>query len=157
QQTTTSPARLARRVRVSPRFTFSAPAASAGSISTDRRGTVAIRVAVVATLVAVTGVVAAMTFTSSLSRLVGSPREQGWPWDVFVGNPNAAEAFTGDPDAESLHNRMTALLAGNRFVRSYAGVATSDARINGRNTNIAGIEPLRGSLHTFVVHGRAPR
>ena len=41
-------------------------------------------------LVAVAGVVAAVTFGVSLKHLVDTPREQGWNWDVIVGNPNSA-------------------------------------------------------------------
>ena len=31
---------------------------------------------------------AALTFGTSLGHLVNSPRQQGWNWDVLVGNPN---------------------------------------------------------------------
>ena len=38
---------------------------------------------------AVLAVAAALTFGASVDELVNSPRQQGWNWDVLVGNPNA--------------------------------------------------------------------
>ena len=43
--------------------------------------------------VAVIAVAAALTFGASLAALVASPWQQGWNWDVLVGNPNT----TTDP------------------------------------------------------------
>jgi hypothetical protein len=139
------------------RFRFGPAAAAARSMALGRRGGIALRVSLLAMLVAVTGVVAALTFGTSLWHLVDTPREQGWTWDVFVGNPNAAQAFTGDPRAPSLHNRMTTLLDRDPSVAAYAGVATADATIDGHLTGVAGFARNAGSIHSFVVDGRAPR
>src|SRR5207247_790597 len=78
------------------------PSATAGiSMSLGPRRALAFRAALLGVLAAVTGVFAAVTFGVSLRHLVDTPREQGWNWDVFVGNPNAEQAFTGDPIAPS--------------------------------------------------------
>jgi len=113
--------------------------------------------ALLAALVAVTGVVAAVTFGASLRHLIDTPREQGWNWDVFVGNPNAAQAFTGDARASSFQSEMTSLLAADRDVGAFSAVALSDGTIDGHPTGIAGVEPIRGSIYQRVVRGRVPR
>jgi len=133
------------------------PAAAAGaSLSAGRRRGIAFQTSALAMLVAVAGIVAALTFTDSLTHVVDSPHEQGWTWDVFVGNPNSAEALSGEPDAPQFHDVMTGLLAGNRAVKSYAGVATSNVVVDGVTVDVAGIEPIRGSVHNRIVRGRAP-
>jgi FtsX-like permease family len=134
------------------------PSAAAGlSMSGGPRRALAFRAALLAAVVAVTGVVAAVTFGVSLRHLVDTPREQGWNWDVFVGNPNAAEAFTGDPIAESLQAKLTRLLAADRYVGAFSAVALTDGTIGGHPTGIAGVEPVKGSILTRVVQGRSPR
>jgi hypothetical protein len=53
---------------------------------------------------------AALTFGSSLGHLVSTPRQQGWNWDVLIGNPN------------DLHDRIVddgRLLAKNPDVGAY--------------------------------------
>ena len=133
------------------------PAAAAGvCLSVGRRRGIAFRTSVVAMLVAVAGIVAALTFTDSLSHVLHTPREQGWTWDVFVGNPNSAEALSGTPEAQQYHDLMTSLLEHNHAVQSYAGVATSNVVADGMTVDIAGIEPIRGSVLTRIVRGRAP-
>src|SRR5438046_1002616 len=62
------------------------PAAVAGvGMSFERGRGLAVRTALLGTLVAVAGVVAAATFGVSLRHLVERPAEQGWNWDVVVG------------------------------------------------------------------------
>jgi len=128
------------------------PSAAAGlSMSVGPRRTRAFGAALLAALVAVTGVVAAVTFGASLRHLIDTPREQGWNWDVFVGNPNAAQAFTGDVRAPSFQSEMTGLLAADRDVGAFSAVALSDGTIDGHPTGIAGVEPIRGSIYQRVV------
>jgi hypothetical protein len=134
------------------------PSATAGlSMAVGPRRGRAFGAALLAVLVAVTGVVAAVTFGASLRHLIDTPREQGWNWDVFVGNPNAAQAFTGDPHAPSFQAEMTGLLAADRDVGAFSAVALSDGTIDGYPTGIAGVEPIRGSIHQRVVRGRVAR
>jgi len=101
------------RLRVAAAGSGLGPAAVAGmSMSLGRQRGIAFRAAQLAAVVAVTGVVAAATFGVSLGHLIDTPREQGWNWDVFVGNPNSEEALTGDPIAASLHQQMVRRRAG---------------------------------------------
>jgi hypothetical protein len=134
------------------------PSAAAGlSMSVAPRRAVAFRAASLAAVVAVAGVVAAVTFGVSLHHLVDTPREQGWNWDVFVGNPNAGQAFGNDPIAPALQAKMTRLLAADRYVGAFSAVALTDGTIDGHAIGIAGVQPIKGSIHPRVVQGRSPR
>ncbi|MEY2582448.1 MAG: putative transport system permease protein [Ilumatobacteraceae bacterium] len=133
------------------------PAAVVGlGMSFERRRGLALRAALLGTSMAVAGVVAAMTFAVSLQHLVDTPRQQGWNWDVVVGNPNS-QALAGDPAAASLHTEMTRLLATNKNVSAFSGFAVSDGiTVDGHPVDIAGVETVKGSVFSVVVEGRAP-
>ena len=133
------------------------PAAVTGvAMSFERGRGLASRTALVGTLVAVAGVVAAVTFGVSLNHLVDSPRQQGWNWDVVVGNPNSAGPFAGDPAAVQLHDQMVKTLEGNPRVGSFAGFGLADVTVNGQPVSVAGLEHIRGSLSNTIVEGRGP-
>jgi hypothetical protein len=133
------------------------PSATAGvGMSFERGGGLASRTALLGTLVAVAGVVAAVTFGVSLNHLVDSPRQQGWNWDVVVGNPNTADPLSGDPAEVSLHDHMVAMLRANPRVGDFAGAGFADVTVNGRPVSVAGIEHLQGSVSSTIVEGRAP-
>jgi putative ABC transport system permease protein len=134
------------------------PAATAGvGMSFERGGGLASRTALLGTLVAVAGVVAAVTFGVSLNHLVDSPRQQGWNWDVVVGNPNTADPLSGDPAAVTLHDQMVGMLEANPRVGGFAGFGLADGTtVNGRAVDLAGLQAIRGSLSNTIVEGRAP-
>jgi len=133
------------------------PAAVAGvGMSFERGRGVAFRTALLGTLVAVAGVVAAVTFGFSLHHLVDSPRQQGWNWDVVVGNPNTSEPFSGDPAEVSLHDQMVKMLEANKNVGDFTGFGLADLTIDGRPVSLACLEPIKGSFTNTVVGGRAP-
>ena len=133
------------------------PAAVAGvGMSFERGRGFAFRTALLGTLVAVAGVVAAVTFGVSLHHLVDSPRQQGWNWDVVVGNPNTADPFSGDPAAVTHHDQMVAMLKANPRVRDFSGFGLADVTVNGRQVSVAGTETIKGSITNTVVEGRAP-
>jgi hypothetical protein len=133
------------------------PAATAGvGMSFERGGGLAFRTALLGTFVAVAGVVAAVTFGVSLNHLVDSPRQQGWNWDVVVGNPNTADPLSGDPTEVTLHNQMVGMLRANPRVGDFAGFGLAGATINGRAIDLAGLEAIRGSITSTIVEGRAP-
>jgi putative ABC transport system permease protein len=84
------------------------PAAMAGvAMSFERGRGFGFRTALLGIVVAVAGVIASLTFGASLRHLVDTLREQGWNWDVIVGNPNSV-ALAGDPaaDAPSAHGAV---------------------------------------------------
>jgi hypothetical protein len=125
-------------------------------MSFERGRGFAFRTALLGTLVAVAGVVAAVTFGVSLNHLVHSPRQQGWNWDVIVGNPNTADPFAGDPAAVTLHNQMVTMLKANPRVADFSGFGLTDVTVNGRQVSVAGTETIRGSITNTIVEGRAP-
>ncbi len=98
---------------------------------------------------------AALTFGTSLNHLVSSPRQQGWNWDVLVGNPN------------DLNNRIAQdgkLLADDRFVRAYSAIAIIASQEQGV-ANVDGvpvptvlaIDPLKGEVYPSLLDGHPPR
>lgn len=133
------------------------PTAATGvAMSFERGRGIGFRTGLLAAAAAVTGVVAAITFGVSLRHLVATPREQGWNWDVVVGNPNT-QAYAGDPAADPLYQKMVGLLAANRSVGEFSGVALTDVvTVDNRLVNIVGLEALEGSVFPAIVEGRAP-
>jgi len=133
------------------------PAAVAGvGMSLERGRGIGFRTALLSVLVAVTGVVAALTFGVSLNHLVDTPAQQGWNWDVVVGNPNS-HAYAGDPSADPLHKHLVELLAANPYVGGYSGFGLGEGTtVDGRPVGIAGVEMIKGSVFQRIVEGRAP-
>ena len=134
------------------------PAAVAGmGMSFERGRGPGFRTALVGTVVAVTGVVAAVTFGVSLRHLVDHPVEQGWNWDVVVGNPHNSEGLAGSPAAGPLHTEMVRLLATNKYVDSFSGFVLLDGiTVDGRQVDLAGIETEKGAVFQPIIEGRAP-
>jgi hypothetical protein len=154
--TTPAPSRHGRVRAAIARLDLSPSAIAGLSMSVERRP-MAFRAAFLATVVAVAGVVGAVTFGMSLDRLVDTPSEQGWNWDVLVGNPNAAQAFSDDPIAPALQTRMTRLLAANHYVGAFTALALTDGTIDGHPNGIAGVHPIKGAIHPRVIFGHAPQ
>jgi MacB-like periplasmic core domain/FtsX-like permease family len=100
---------------------------------------------------AVLAVAAALTFGASVDQLVNSPWQQGWNWDVLVGNPNTLS----DPAGQ-----IVPRLAADRLVGSYSamtvlqGGATVDGVAVG-NTLV--FDPLKGAVFPPLLEGRPPR
>jgi hypothetical protein len=103
--------------------------------------------AVVAIALAVAAVAAAVTFSTSLDHLAGNPRQQGWNFDVVVGNPNTQN------DQQS---RAVPLLAHDPYVASYAALATpaETPMIDGHSIGLVGIEVRKGSGGPTILEGR---
>ena len=128
-----------------PPLLASRPAAATGlRLTTAQRG-VAVTVAGVAAGLAV--VVAAVTFTGSLGRLIGDPALVGLSWDVggrasfdHVDVGQVRRLAEDDPTVE----RVTAL--------SYGGGVT----VNGTTVVLATLDPVKGSPWPPLVAGRVP-
>ena len=73
---------------------------------------------------AVLAVAAALTFGASVDQLVNSPRQQGWNWDVLVGNPNAET----DPAGQ-----IVPQLVADRLVGSYSAMTDLQGGATGRS------------------------
>ncbi len=97
---------------------------------------------------------AALTFGTSLGHLVSSPRQQGWNWDVLIGNPN------------DLHDRIREdgrLLATNPNVAAYSAIAILASQDQGTATidgkpvpTLLAIDPLRGEVYPPLLQGHQP-
>lgn len=110
--------------------------------------------AILSASLAVAAVVIALTFGASLGNLIQSPRQQGWNWNVLVGNPNSLN------DQESQSN---ALLAHDRYVGAYsaiailAGASQGTIVIDGKTVDsLLAFDPLKGSVHPPLLAGHAP-
>ena len=112
--------------------------------------------AVLTASLAVAAVVAALTFGASLGHLVESPRQQGWNWNVLVGNPNSTSM--------DLESKTKALLAHNHYVAGYsaiailAGAGQGTIVIDGKTVDsLLAFDPLKGSVYPPLLQGHAPR
>jgi len=113
------------------------------------RTSVPVVTAMVGAVVAVAVVVAALTFSTSLDHLLATPRQQGWNWDVMVGNPN---------DTSDREVQAGALLSRDPLVGSYSAIAIlGSLPIAGASAPVVAIDPLRGSVHPPLLEGRSPR
>ena len=131
------------------------PAATTGiGMSLERGRSGAFRTALLGTVVAVAGIVAALTFGDSLHHLVSTPRQQGWNWDVVVGNPNSQPQ---SPDA--IRDQLAPKLAANRYVGAFAALAFANGvTVDGLAVDqFAGVQAVRGAISPTLVAGRAAR
>jgi ABC-type antimicrobial peptide transport system permease subunit len=119
------------------------------------RGAVPVMAAFTAAVVAVGALVAALTFGTSLNRMVSSPRTQGWNWDVLVGNPN---------DFSDHEQQMGAALGHNHLIGAYSAIAMlagpgqGAVEIDGKPVlSMLAVDQLKGSVHPPLLQGRAPR
>jgi ABC-type lipoprotein release transport system permease subunit len=119
------------------------------------RSRVPVALALTSAIFGVAMLTGALTFGASLNHLVGTPREQGWNWDVLVGNPN---------DMSDQESQAAALLAHNPRVGSYsaiailAGAGQGNASIDGVQLGtFLALDPLKGSVHPPLLEGRPPR
>ena len=115
------------------------------------RSTVPVGTALAGAAVALMAVAAALTFGASLDQLVTSPWQQGWNWDVLVGNPNTVTDPTG---------HIVPRLAADPLVGSYSALTN----LNGGFTvdgaavgNVLVFDPLKGAVFPPLLQGRPPR
>jgi FtsX-like permease family len=115
------------------------------------RTAVPVATAVAGAAVAVLAVAMALTFAASLDYLVNSPWQQGWNWDVLVGNPNA----TNDPAGHIVPRLAADPLAGSYSALTVLqGGATVDGAAVG---NTVVFDPLKGAVFPPLLEGRPPR
>jgi len=107
---------------------------------------VPVRTTVAGTLLAITALVAAVTFGASLSHLVDTHRLYGQDWDVMY-DAGFSVLPTGD---------VTALVKDNPSVAAFAGGAYGDITIGDRKVSTVGIDALSGSVFPTLVAGRPP-
>jgi ABC-type lipoprotein release transport system permease subunit len=111
--------------------------------------------AMIGAVAAVAALAAALTFGASLQHLLSSPSQQGWNWDVLVGNPH---------NLTDQEVKAGSLLAHNRYVGSYsaiailAGASQGNAVIDGEVVDLLlAFDPLKGGVYPSLIEGHAPR
>ena len=111
--------------------------------------------AIIGAVAAVAAIAAALTFGASLDHLLASPPQQGWNWDVLVGNPN---------DQTDRIAQAGPLLAHNRLVGAYsaiailAGASQGNAIVDGKLVDtLLAFDPLKGSVYPPLLEGHAPQ
>jgi ABC-type lipoprotein release transport system permease subunit len=118
-------------------------------------GAVPVVGATVSAIIGVSALIATLTFGASLEHLTSSPRQQGWNWDVLIGNPNE------DADREA---QVASMLSHDHDVDAYSAIAILAGAGQG-NESIQGvaldtflaIDPLKGSVYPPLLEGRPPR
>ncbi|MFL6204100.1 MAG: ABC transporter permease [Acidimicrobiales bacterium] len=107
--------------------------------------------AVVTVFLAATGIVGALGYAASETRLATTPPLWGWDFDVVVGDGN-------DPTVDE---HIEASLAGNRDIAAYAkrydlssaSIAHGDTTVEG---DVSAIEQVAGRFDLRLLDGRAP-
>ncbi len=115
------------------------------------RAAVPVGTALAGTAAAVLAVTAALTFGASVNQLVNSPRQQGWNWDVLVGNPNAET----DPAGQ-----IVPQLAADPQVGSYSAMTDlqGGAAVDGTAVGTTFVfDPLKGTVFPPLLEGLPPR
>jgi putative ABC transport system permease protein len=109
-----------------------------------RRPALPVRFALLATTVAVIGVVAALSFSASLSRLVDHRVRWGYTWDLLVDDvPSAPQATIGT-------------LRDDPHLAAVALWSTAFTTVNSEGVRAFGLEPVRGSIGFDLLEGRQP-
>ena len=121
------------------------PVATTGMWMALERGrrptTVPVRSAVFGAALGVLGVVAVLTFASSLDHLVVTPAGYGWNWD-----------FATVVDAPSVYTQV----AHQQGVSASASVETANVQLDGRPVIAWAFMSLRGRIGPEIVAGRSP-
>src|SRR5262249_34944470 len=115
-----------------------------------RPGAALRRSTVTAVAIAMVAVVGTATFETSLDHLVSSPKQQGWTFDVVVGNLN---------DQNDQVARDAPLLTRNHDVAAFSAIATppETPAIDGHNTGLVGVDEMQGNLEPRILAGRFAR
>jgi ABC-type lipoprotein release transport system permease subunit len=113
-----------------------------------RSGAVPARTAVIGSVVAITGVVAAIVFAASMARLLDTPERYGWQWDAVVG---PADGGRGSQEA------LEAVLADPAVVASARLQFQAEVDIDGEPVLGIPLAPIEGDAHPPVVDGVAAR
>ena len=142
-------ARAAASARLSPSMTTGLRMA----LEPGRGSTaIPIRSAFTGAVLGTVGVVAVLTFSSSLNHLAASPRLYGWSFDTLVyprsGNQSEGTGVCNEANREVTRDPQLGALA---------AVCTLDVEIDGRPTQGWGFRSLRGTIDPAVVAGRVPR
>ncbi len=139
------PARESRRLPLATRVVEGVrarPAPAAGVRMALERGrgarAVPVGLALVGSVLVITGITGALTFGASLRRVLDEPRARGMSWDVQATDPDG-KTILADPDV------VGATLAVGQTI------TINDATVEAR-----GLKTLRGEPPAMFIEGRAP-
>jgi predicted lysophospholipase L1 biosynthesis ABC-type transport system permease subunit len=101
---------------------------------------VPVRSALAGAVVGTAGVIAALTFASSLDRLVATPARWGWNWDLVPDVfPGDLDRFAADPD-----------------IAEVGQVVHAFVQVEGEGIQGFAVEPRKGTPWLAVLDGRQP-
>jgi ABC-type lipoprotein release transport system permease subunit len=127
------------------------PSASVGlGFAYDTGNRFARRTTVIGLIVSLGAIVASAVFAASLLRFSATPAQQGWTWDLAVGNPHT-QVDTRDEAVPFL--TAAPVVAG--FV-GITGEPSFGAAVNGKFSTIVGFDESSGSIGPPILTGRAP-
>lgn len=104
-----------------------------------------VRTAVIGLLMTVIGVVGALTFASSLERLVNDPSRSGENYDGFFGSGQT-----------TVSEELLAALEAEPDIDALMLLSEGQARVAQYTLRLIGMEPIRGDVSPKVLSGRLP-
>ena len=114
------------------------------------RTAVPVRSALVGAVAGALGVVAVLTFASSLHHLVTTPASYGWNWDLRL---EANAGAQGEPRACS---GVETPLPQDRSIDALVALCGLGIEVDGLPVTGYGFVPLRGTIDATILAGRAP-
>lgn len=107
---------------------------------------VPVRSALLGSVAAVTAVVSAVVFGTSLEGLVSHPVRYGWTWDVLIQAEGGYGGFTP--------GSITRLLRGQPSVAGWSEFAFTQLRVDGKDIPVLGLQRGLGTVEPPVTGGR---
>jgi hypothetical protein len=107
---------------------------------------VPLRATLFGAVVGLAAITAVVVFGRSLDRLVDDPVQQGWTWDVVVGNPNSIAPIQGAEEA----------LATSPVVDGFTAVVSAGVPMGDTGVTALGLEPGEGAVLPPLLDGRYP-
>jgi putative ABC transport system permease protein len=112
------------------------------------RTSVPIRTTILGTTFGLVALIAALTFSASLDRLVATPYLYGWNWDALTGPQ-------GEPGPQALAEAKR-VLQRDPTIGAIALGAGLDLRVGRVRSFGLALEPISGSIGPSLIEGRAP-
>jgi hypothetical protein len=110
------------------------------------RTAVPVRTTILTGALAVGAVAMTLTFSSSLGRLLDTPRLYGWSWDLQIGNQ-------GFPD---ISTALSEGLAAHPEVRRFSLGTITELGVEGRRVDAYALDHQAGGVRPVLLDGRRP-
>jgi hypothetical protein len=109
-----------------------------------RGASVPMRVALAGSVIGIAAVAAAFTFGASFDRLLDTPAEYGWNWDVIVGGGENQRLLAAEGRR----------LVGSADVAELAAIAVGHVTRGSENFVALSFRPIEGSVEPTLLEGR---